>query len=672
MPQSRPTLPGPHILYGGDYNPEQWSEDIWLQDVQLMQDAGVNFVSVGIFGWNKLEPEEGRFEFAWLDQVLDLLHAHQIQVNLATATASPPAWMAHDYPETLPVNPQGAVFGFGSRQQYSPASPIYREKAARLVRKLAKRYGQHPAVKMWHINNEYGCHIQECFSETTAQAFRAWLKHRYGSLHTLNQVWGTSFWSQTYHKWEHIQPPRMMPAFPNPTQLLDWRRFSSDMIQQCMQLEVDILREVTPHLPVNTNFLGFSRHVNQRALAQIEDIVSIDLYPDPASPDAAQDTALQADWARSLKDGQGWIVMEQAPGQVQWRPVNQPKLSGQMRLLSYSMIARGASGVMFFQWRQSQAGAEKYHSGMLPHTGTTSRIWQEIRQLGQELKNLPPLKPTLKARVALVIDWDSWQALEQDSHPHNGLRLMDQVYAYHQALWKENIITDIVTSYHDLSPYPLVITPSLPLLSETSAANLRQYVKEGGHLVMGYFSGITDQNDHVHPTTRHGSYNPLLCDVLGIQIREFSGHDPRATLLLDNGFQASQWSEDIELQGASALAHFTHALYEGGPAVTRNNHGLGQAYHLATQLDPESMQQFIKQVLHTARIKAPLEVPEGVEVVRWEDGTLFVLNHTPTPQTVTLPTPHQDLLNGTTHTQHLHLQTRGVALLQPQIVTVTP
>lgn len=437
-------------------------------------------------------------------------------------------------------------------------------------------------------------------------------------------------------------------------------------------MEVDLLREITPHLPVNTNFLGISRSVNQRALAAIEDVVSIDIYPDPAQKTAPQDTALQADWARSLRDGQPWILMEQAPSQVQWRPINQPKRPGQMRLLSYSMIARGAQGVMFFQWRQSKAGAEKYHSGMVPHTGVTSRIWQEIQSLGQELKALPTLKPQMKAKVAIVIDWDSWQALEQDSHTHNHLKLLDQVQCYHQALWKENILTDLVTSYHDLSPYPLVLTPSLTILSETAAANLRQYVKEGGHLVMGYFSGITDQNDHIHAATRHGSYNPLMCDVLGIRIREFSGHDPEEVLLLDNGLQASHWSEEVELQGATPLAHFTHELYPHGPAITRHNHGLGQAYHLATQLKGDSMHQFLKTVLKTAQIEAPLQVPEGIEVVRWEDGTLFLMNHHPTPQTVSLPGPHTNLLGSPSHQSELHLAARGVAILQPQPVTVTP
>ncbi|GGJ57683.1 beta-galactosidase [Deinococcus roseus] len=660
---------GSKMLFGGDYNPEQWSEDVWQQDVELMKEAGVNLVSVAIFGWARLEPVEGQYDFDWLDRVLDLLHANGISVNLATATASPPAWMALNHPETLPIDRSGVQYGFGSRQQYSPSSPIYREKAALLVRKMAERYKDHPALVMWHINNEYGCHIQECYAPHTAEAFRHWLEQKYQTIPELNRVWGTAFWSQGYQNWAEVQPPRHMPAFYNPTHWLDWRRFSSDMIQECLEMEVQILREITPDVPLNTNFLGFSKAVDQRSFAQQEDLVSIDIYPDPATQESKIDAALQSDWARSLKDGQPWIVMEQAPNQVQWRPINRLKKPGQMRLLSYSMVARGAKGILYFQWRQSISGSEKYHSGMVPHTGTSSRTWQEIRALGNELKALPELSFTPDAKVALILDWDAWQALEQESHPHTGLSLMEQIGHFYQVLWKQNILVDFVTSDHDLSGYQLVLAPSLPILSETAAANLKTYVQNGGHLVMSCFSGLADPNDHIYSETFNGSYNPLLIDMLGILIREFDPQSSGTVLELSNGWQAVQWADVLELQGATALASFTSDHFAGAPAITENQYGKGKAYHLGTQLQLSSLEAFLKHTLQNAGVQSPLEVPEGIEVVAWKDGTTFLINHTSQEHTVLLPAPMQNLLQSAatqTAQQELKLAPMDVAVLQPQ------
>lgn len=667
MTQPPPILQtlGTQMLFGGDYNPEQWSEDRWQEDVLHMKEAGVNLVSVAIFGWAKLEPRDGQYEFDWLDRVLNLLHEHDIMVNLATGTASPPAWLVKQHPEMLPMTRDGVRLGFGSRQHYSPASPIYREKAAKLVRKLAERYGKHPAVKMWHINNEYGCHISECFSPETTAAFRNWLKNRYTTLEELNRVWGTAFWSQAYYNWDEIEAPKAMPGFYNPTHYLDWRRFSSTMMQECLQMEIDILREVTPHLPVNTNFLSVAKNLDQRALAQLEDIVSMDIYPDPERKDAHLEAALQADWTRSLRDGQPWILMEQAPNQVQWRGVNRIKKAGQMRLISYSMIARGARGILYFQWRQSVSGSEKYHSGMLPHTGTCSRTWQEIRQLGQELKNLPELSYAPQTQVAIVLDWDSWQALEQESHPHTGLSLIGQIASFYQALSRRNIRVDFVTSEHDLSLYPLVFLPSTPLLTKASCQNLKKYVEDGGTLVHSYFSGITNEHDHIHTGTEQGSYNPHLNEVLGIKILEFDPQAPSTVLHLDHGWKASDWVDVLRLNTATPVATLQGGDHAGQPALTCNLYGKGHAYHLGVQLDQNSMQEFTDQLLSQCGLSAPLDVPEGVEVIGWKDGTLFILNPTSETHTIALPESMTSLLSGQATTSLL-LPPMDVAVLQPQ------
>src|SRR3954453_3363753 len=408
------------IWYGGDYNPEQWPEEVWDEDVRLMRQAGVNPATVGVFAWAKLEPRDGEFDFGWLDRVLDGLHAGGVRVDLATATASPPAWLAKKHPEMLPVTVDGTTLWPGSRQHYCPSSPVYREHAVRLATALAERYGEHPALELWHVGNEYGCHVSRCYCDESAAAFRRWLEDKYGSVDALNEAWGTAFWSQRYDSFDEILPPRSAPSFPNPTQVLDFDRFSSDELLACYRAEVEALRRITPDVPITTNFMGFFKPVDYWKWAQEVDVISDDSYPDPADPDAAAYAAMSRDLMRSLRGGQPWILMEQAPSAVNWRQRNAPKAPGQMRAWSYQAVARGADGILFFQWRQSAAGAEKFHSGMVPHSGTDTRVWREIEELGQELASLSDSLAGTRVtgeRAALVLDWDSWWAIEQPASP---------------------------------------------------------------------------------------------------------------------------------------------------------------------------------------------------------------------------------------------------------------
>jgi beta-galactosidase len=390
------------LLYGGDYNPEQWPEDVWLEDVQLMREAGVNLVSLAIFSWARLEPRPGEFDLGWLDRIMDLLHNHGVYIDLATATAAPPPWLAKHYPDSLPMTRDGVTLYPGSRQQYCPHSAAYREHAARLVTRLAERYGEHPGLAMWHINNEYGCHVYESFTPAATSAWRAWLQGKYHAIEALNEAWGTAFWSQRYDDWSEIHPPRTAPTFVNPTQQLDWRRFSSDALFDLYKMEIDILRRVTPDVPVVTNFMGFFKPLDYWKWAQIEDVVSDDNYPDPLDPNAYVLTAARSDLMRSLRHGQPWILMEQTPSAVNWRERNALKRPNQMRLWSYQALSRGANGILFFQWRAARAGAEKFHSGMVPHAGADTRVHREIKQLGGELKRLADLRTTtVRADVAL-------------------------------------------------------------------------------------------------------------------------------------------------------------------------------------------------------------------------------------------------------------------------------
>ena len=381
------------LWYGGDYNPEQWPREVWDDDVRLMQRAGVTIATVGVFSWARLEPRDGEFDFEWLDDVLDRLHAGGIRVDLATATASPPPWLALAHPEMLPVTEDGVRLSVGSRQHYSPSSAVYRRYADRLVRALAERYRRHPALEAWHVNNELACHVQRDFSDESAVAFRAWLTAKYGTVETLNEAWGTQFWSQAYGSFEEVVPPRAAPTFRNPTQLLDFDRFSSDAWLAVYEAEAAILREVSPGVPITTNFMGFFKGLDYWKHAAALDFVSDDHYPDPADPEAPMIAAATRDLIRSLAGGP-WILMEQAPNAVNWRPRNAAKPDGMHRLLSLQAVARGADGIMQFQWRQSKAGAEKFHSAMVPTpartAGSTARRSRSARTW--------PLSPTWSAR----------------------------------------------------------------------------------------------------------------------------------------------------------------------------------------------------------------------------------------------------------------------------------
>ena len=654
------------IYYGGDYNPEQWPESVWQEDVKLMREAGVNLVSVAIFAWSKLEPEEGRFEFGWLDRLLDLLHDHGVGVCLATATASPPPWLTYTYPQSLPVTAEGVRLGVGSRQQYSTSSPDYQRLAAKLVREIATRYKDHPALKLWHVNNEYGCHVAESFDPDSAQAFRVWLENRYRSVDALNEAWGTSFWSQTYYHWDEVTPPTAAPTFINPSQQLDWRRFSSDALLALYMVERDILREVTPDVPVTTNFMGTFKPVDYWRWAGEVDIVSNDSYPDPALPDAAVHAALQSDLMRSLKGGAPWILMEQAPNQVQWRPRNSLKAPGVMRLWSLQAVARGAQGVMFFQWRQSKAGAEKFHSGMVPHAGTEGRTWREVKELGQELKGLGEvLESRVQAEVAIIFDWENWWALELDARPSSGLRYREQVYHYYESLWQRNVTVDFVTPDADLSRYKLVLVPNLYLVRDEAAANLERYAQAGGTLLMSFFSGIADENDQI----RLGGYPAPFRKLLGLSVEEFDALPVGATNIVksEHDFSADLWADVITLEGATSLATFTQSFYAGRPAVTQHSFGEGSSFYLGTRLDSAGMAWLLEKACGAAGIEAHTSFPEGVEAVRrvqGEQAYLILLNHTGKSVEVELTEAATDLARGDTHPGGLELPPHGVAFLR--------
>jgi beta-galactosidase len=653
----------PHLAYGGDYNPEQWPEAVWEEDARLMREAGVNLVTVGVFAWSRLEPAPSAFEFGWLDRLLDLLHGAGVGVDLATATASPPPWLSRLHPEILPVLADGTRLWPGGRQHYCPSSPAYREAARRLVTALADRYGRHPALALWHVNNEYGCHVAACWCDESAAAFRRWLRVRYGTVDALNEAWGTAFWSQRYSDWEEVLPPRRAPTFPNPTQVLDFRRFSSDALLECYEMERAVLAERSPGTPVTTNFMGFFEPLDYWRWAAREDVVSNDSYPDPSDPEAHVRAAMAGDLMRSLGGGRPWILMEQSPNRVNWRPRNAAKASGQMRLWSYQAIARGADGVLFFQWRQSRAGAEKWHSAMVPHgPRDSSPTWREVVRLGAELRRLDVVRDTrVDAEVAIVLDWESWWALELPSKPSADVRLLERVEACYEPFHRANVTTDFVAPGGDLSGYRLVVVPNLYLVSDEAAGNLCRYVADGGALVVSFFSGVVDPSDHV----RLGGYPGAFRELLGLRVEDFEplAAGERAGLRFAGGGAglARTWRELITPLGAEVVATFEG----GGPAVLRHGFGRGVAWYVGTAPEPEAMRSILTRAWTDAGVRAAAAVPDGVEAVRRGDH-LFLLNHGVKDVDVSVPSGCMELIAGRAlEADRLRLGPRDVAIVRP-------
>jgi beta-galactosidase len=617
------------LWYGGDYNPEQWPHEVWDDDIRLMRKAGVTVATVGVFAWAKLEPEDGRFEFEWLDEVLGRLHAAGIRIDLATATASPPPWLSLAHPDILPVTAEGVTLGIGSRQQYSPSSSTYRRYADRLVRALAERYGAHPGLEAWHVNNELACHVPHDYSDESAAAFRVWLETRYGSVEKLNEAWGTSFWSQAYGSFAEVMPPRAMPTFPNPTQLLDFDRFSSDAWLGVYRAEAAILRELSPGVPITTNFMGFFKHADYWAWAREMDFVSDDHYVDPADPAAPAYAAMTRDLMRSLGGGAPWILMEQSTSAVNWRERNAAKPPNMHRQLSLQSVARGADGIMQFQWRQSRAGAEKFHSGMIPHAGENTRVFRETVQLGAELELLAPvIGSRLEARVAILFDWDSWWALEQPATPSR-LSYIENVFRWYRELWRRGVLVDFVHPSADLSSYRLLVAPAAVVLPEAARRALASFVADGGHLVVGHQSGVLDENLHVILD----GYLGELREVLGIRIEEFAppaapslsgGEVPVLTITGLAAGTAREWGEVLDVGSAEVLARFVGGMLDGHAAITRNTRGDGTAWYLATA--PDALADVLDDVLAAALPGLPPAPPAGVEIVE-RGGLRFALNH---------------------------------------------
>ncbi len=669
----------PRLLYGGDYNPEQWPADVQAEDAELMRRARVTTATVGVFAWSRLEPAPGRYDFGWLDGVLDRLAAHGVGAALATPTASPPPWFSLAHPEALPVNADGVRLSHGSRDTYCVSAPAYRAAARRVAAALGEHYRDHPALAMWHVHNEYGT---TCHCELTAEAFRDWLRHRHGDLDHLNDAWTTAFWGQHYTDWAQIRPPRRTQYLPNPAQVLDFRRFTSDELLAAYTEQRDVLRAATPGVPVTTNFvLGGWVPIDHARWAREVDLVAIDHYPDDPGPGAEEQAAFAADlargWARHGTGGPGWLLMETAPNLIHAAGRMHTKEPGRMARQSLAAVARGSRGALFFQWRAPRGGAELFHSALVPHAGPDSRVYREAVALGEDLERIgETVEGTVTARVAIGYDEPSAWALQAAGLPSTGLDHAAEAERAHRALWRRGVVTDVIGAAAELSAYRMLILPAHYLMTDARAAELRSWVTGGGHLVVTYLTGVADQ----HARVRTGGYPGALRELLGVRVEEFHPLGPDDRVVLSAPAAPSMagdaagspvatgdlWSETVHLVGARALLRYAGGVLDGRPAVTRHAAGDGVAYYVSTRLDPDRYGDLLTTVAAAAGVAAEHGgCPPGVEAVRRRDGDrswLFLLNHSGDGHEV--PAAGVDLLTGTTVAGTVRLPPGGAAVIR--------
>jgi beta-galactosidase len=657
------------ISYGGDYNPEQWPRHVWDEDVALMREAGVNLVSVGIFSWALLEPREGEYDFAWLDEVLDLLHANGVAVDLGTPTAAPPAWFYATYPQSRVVTRDGTALGPGSRGMVSPSSPEYRAAAARIAGELARRYAEHPAVVLWHVHNEYGAPVGEDFSAQSVAAFREWLRARYGTLDALNAAWGTAFWGQVVGEWEHVGAPAATASTPNPAQRLDFARFTDHQLRECFRAERDAIRAHAPQ-PVTTNFMAHqSWNTDLWRWAEEVDVVADDHYLWSPDPDAHVGLALAADLTRSVARGKPWILMEHSTSGVNWQGHNIAKRPGEMHRNALTHLGRGADAIMFFQWRASRSGAEKFHSAMLPHAGTGSRVFREVVDLGARLGRLAEVRGSrVRADVAVLYDWESLWAQDLEWRPSDQLGFRERVRAYYERLWRDGVAVDFAHPEDDLSGYRLVVAPASYLLTAAAGENLTEYVEQGGTLLVSCFSGVVDEHDAVHP----GGFGAPLRTALGVAVEELLPIRPEDATAVDldgTELPTDVWSEHLVLDGAEVRGTYRGGPADGGPAVTRHAHGAGTGWYVSTRLGVDALAPVLAAVYADAGV-TPVKPADGVELMTRHGADhdyLVAVNHR--EDAATLAVAGTELLSDTVAEGSYRLAPGDVAVFRTSATT---
>lgn len=641
------------MLYGGDYNPNQWPEEIWQEDMRLFHKAGINSATINVFSWAKIQPSEESYDFSELDAVIDLLTKEDMQIVLATSTAALPAWMVKRYPEVARTDYAGRHHKFGQRHNACPNSKTYQHFAKELAAQLAQRYGGNENVVCWHVNNEYG---GECYCENCEKAFRVWLKDKYKTPEALNKAWNLEFWGHTIYDWDEVVVPNELSeglwgegtAFAGIS--LDYRRFNSDSLLANFKMERDAIREYDKETPITTNLMGTYKGLDYFKWAKEMDIVSWDNYPSYNTP--WSQTAMCHDLMRGLK-GAPFMLMEQTPSQQNWQPYNSLKKPGQMRAQSFQTVAHGGDTIQFFQLRRSVGGCEKFHGAVIEHAGTEdARVFREVAELGHELEEIGGriMGSETEAKVGILFDWDNYWALEYTSGPNRDLKYVGQILQYYQYFYDRNIPVDMIPVDADFGKYSMVVAPVLYLVKDGVAEALESFVEGGGTLVTGFMSGIVGESDNVHL----GGYPGPLRKLAGVWVEEIDALAPEQR----NGLAFSGQTEDecrmlcdiIHLEGAEELAHYTSNFYAGTPAVTRNHFGNGSVYYIGTVLGEDSLGKTLAMACETAQVEPVIGEATCLEVtkrVAGQEEFYFVMNF----KEEALPLPRQfagekDILTG--------------------------
>ena len=658
----------PHMLHGGDYNPDQWTDcpDILSEDMRLFQKANCNEMTLGVFSWAALEPEEGKFDFSFLDKAIDDIYAAGGRVILATPSGARPAWLSQKYPEVLRHTDTFQPRRHGRRHNHCYTSPVYREKIRIINGKLAQRYNDHPALIAWHIGNEFG---GSCYCPNCQNAFREFLKEKYGTLDNLNAKWWTSFWAHTFTDWTQIDPPSPLGEMSLHGLKLNWKQFVSQQTTDFVKAEIAAVREYSPKVPVTTNLMGFHDELNYQKLAQELDFTSIDVYPpykgnNETDVAIAQHYALEYDLTRSLLH-KPFLLMECTPSLTNWQSVNKLKRPGMLMLQGMQAIAHGSDSVQYFQFRKSRGSSEKFHGAIIDHEGSeNTRVFREVSALGQRLKQLDALVGTkTDAKAAILFDWNNWWALmDVQGFQKNDKKLPETVETYYAALWERGINTDIVGFHDDLSKYKAIIAPMLYSVSEENAQKLREYVADGGTLLGTYATAMADEYDLCY---LGGFPGGGLRQVFGIWNEEIDTLYPeeRNTVRLENGniVEAVDYCELIHAETAQTLARYDSDFYAGMPAATVNHFGKGKAYYAAFRDTGDFTRYIVKEVLKTAGITSAFDgkLPSGVTAHSRtdEDKTyVFLQNFTYEAKNVETCNIWQDLETRETITGAITLQ----------------
>ena len=608
------------ILYGGDYNPNQWGREIWSEDMRIFRDARINSATVNVFSWAKLQPSEDEYNFSELDDIIDMLSKEGYDIVLATSTGALPAWMFKKYPEVARTDYQGRHHKFGHRHNACPNSLVFQKYASALVDQLAARYASNPHVVCWHISNEYG---GECYCENCEKAFRVWLKKKYKTIDALNKAWNLEFWGHTVYEWDEIVLPNALGDGMDTEQntafaglSVDYRRFNSDGMLENFKMERDIVRRYNKDVLITTNLMGTYKGLDYFKWAKELDIVSWDNYPGYNTPWSY--TAMCHDLMRGLKD-EPFMLMEQTPSQQNWQPYNSLKRPGQMRAQSYQTVAHGADTIQFFQLRRSVGGCEKFHGAVIAHVGTeNTRVFREVKQLGEELAQLSPLLPGAanSAEAGIIFDWDNYWAFEYTSGPNVDLLYVDQIHQYYKYFYDRNIAVNMIPVDADFSRYKVIVAPVLYMVKPGMKEALEAFVANGGVLITTYMSGIVGETDNVYL----GGYPGPLRALAGIWAEEIDALAPEQTntVRFTDGTTAKCRivCDLIHTEGAESLASYASDFYEGMPAVTRNAYGSGITYYLATDMDETGIAKVLDRAMTDGNVTAVIAEPTPLEITK--------------------------------------------------------